>query len=492
MKRFLALLTIATAACSATCFQAQAVTPGELEKARTIAAIVYLRNANPTSDYLDNVKASSRSELTSKLKDKEKENLRKFNAALPSSAGSEEWGKKELVEYAKKAVVAPKGYSSTGYASKMVETKVNQLTIAPPKPQEPETETTAEQQQTETPGPSAPDTVGVSANIPDPFTTQASDEIAAQDSALKAAQDTLEKAQAELERNQQEGSSSMFYIVILCVLVVLVIALVIYAARYFNRQNAAKEEEEERERREIRRETRRETRVESRERREESNDRAENVRSRETEVVSPYAPKSSREEDERDEAIASLKTENAELRKVIEEYRYQLDYMKAEQEKAAASAPRHTLGDRFQNNESTTLNDRYASEPRQPIVADTEYGRQRPETDSRTTGKRPTVIYLGRANAEGMFVRAERNLNPQHSLFRLVTTDNLTGVFTVAENEDVEERILGNPEFLLAMSCEVENPDTYGKEAVATEDPGTAIFKKGRWHVLRPARVKFV
>ena len=139
-----------------------------------------------------------------------------------------------------------------------------------------------------------------------------------------------------------------------------------------------------------------------------------------------------------------------------------------------------------------TINDRYADSratQTNPVAA------AAPTTVSgrvSASAKGSRVIYLGRANREGMFVRAERSLNPQHSVFRLETSDNVSGIYTVVEDPEVEARILANPDLLLAGSCELEDPDTYGKEAVATENPGTAIFEGGRWRVLRPALVRFV
>ena len=62
----------------------------------------------------------------------------------------------------------------------------------------------------------------------------------------------------------------------------------------------------------------------------------------------------------------------------------------------------------------------------------------------------------------------------------------MSGIYTVVEDPEVEARILANPDLLLAGSCELEDPDTYGKEAVATENPGTAIFEGGRGPPPRP------
>lgn len=494
MKRFLVLLTVAATASLAPCFHAGAVSPGELEKARTEAAIVYLRNVNPSSDYLNDVDASTRTELAGKLKDTEKKNLKKFNASLPSASGSESWGKEELIEYAKKAVVAPGGYESTGYASKMVAVRIGRMKIAPPTAAA-TPEATAPQQPEEQPTPAPAADSTTTASLPEPF-EQGTNIAAAQDSALRAAQDSLTAAEEKLQQSKQnEGNSSMFYIIILCVLVLLVIALVVYAARYFNRQNNDAD------------------RGDSKPARRPDSDYQ--PRPQEPAPTTPQRPSAQLSDDERDQVIASLRTENEQLRKTVEEYKYHLNYLKAEREKReqqrlqeqataarqphyperpAVITPQPTLGDRYQTPESATLNDRYADNTANRY--DTAYNREpntpAPESDSRITGKSHRTIYLGRANREGMFIRAERNLNPQHSLFRLSTTDNLTGYFTVAEDEEVGNRILANPELLLAISCDTNGSDTYGKEAVVTVEPGIAVFQGGRWRVKQPALVKFV
>lgn len=473
MKKILSVLALVTAVMLLPA-AAGAVTPEELEQARTYAAIIYLRNANNGADYLDKVSAGSLKALEGKLKDKEKENLRLFRSKLPSSSGSDTWGMKELVEYAQKAVKAPGNYSSTGYAAQQVTKRVRGMKLAPtrqkteeaavPAPTLPAEEPAAEQKTEEPVADTLP-----AANMPDPF-AQGTTEAAA-DSALTAAEDSLLN-QLPGQQQQEGGNSSAIYIIILCVLVVLVVVLVIYAARYFNRQGGDPH------------------------RRPACGDRDVDDMSAATETPAAIRRRTagSDDDDMRDRTIESLRAENTELRRAIEEYKYHLNYLKAEKEKsdsrqiqtearaatvastATAAAPAAVA--------RTTVNDTFSG--RRQTVADT------PQGDDRPDNRRQRVIYLGRANRERMFIRAERSLNPQHSLFRLVTSDNVTGAYTVAEDAEVEDRILANPEMLLAVSCQVKDNDTYGKEAVVTEEPGTAVFENGRWRVLRPAKVKFV
>ena len=101
-------------------------------------------------------------------------------------------------------------------------------------------------------------------------------------------------------------------------------------------------------------------------------------------------------------------------------------------------------------------------------------------------------IFLGRANRDGIFLRAEREVNLDQSLFRLVSNDGVTGTFTVIEEPEVEARIMADPDGTLAYSCILTDRDTFGRESVVTERPGTAVFESGRWRVLRKAQVKLV
>ena len=207
----------------------RAVTPDELEQAQTYAALVYLRNANAGSDYIDDINVSTRAAIKGKLRnDKDKENLQLFNRKLPSASGYEAWGKDELVAYAAKAVVAPGNYSSTGFAQSQVRKRVKGMKLKTPAEAEPTEETTEE-----TAEEPAPDTVNTN-TLPNAMMTQQ----AQADSSLQLAEDSIMQQEAAAE-GENSGSSTV-YIVILCILVVLVVVLVIYAARYFKRQDAEK------------------------------------------------------------------------------------------------------------------------------------------------------------------------------------------------------------------------------------------------------------
>ena len=500
MKRIFALVTLLAAFAAGS----RAVTPEELEQARTHAAIVYLRNANPGSDYLDKVSVGSRSALRAKLRnDKDRDNLELFNRKLPSTSGYESWDKEKLSDYAQKAVSAPGNYQSTGFARSQVKKRISAMAVkAPSGTARPADDTQARQPEEQPPADSVPAAV-----LPDAMDTRQAEA----DSALSAAEDSLMAQQPQQQEVASSGSNTV-YIVILCILVALVVVLVVYAARYFSRQEKEKRGEERfviggEERFVIGGEERPASRGEERsvsgrpdplsapatpsrptERRE---DRDTHRRSRVEPELEP--------DDNPQRVIESLRAENRELRRACEEYKYHINYLKSEKEKADADRARTgantALGPQARAEEPApvvTLNDRYTQrrEQQQPGVGQAGPARHAETQPAPRPGQR--IIYLGRANREGMFVRAERSLNPQHSLFRLQTTDNVSGTYTVADDPEVASRVLANPDLLMAVSCELEDTDTYGKESVDTVTPGTAIFEGGRWRVLRPALIRFI
>lgn len=485
MKRIFALVTLLAAFAAGS----RAVTPEELEQARTHAAIVYLRNANPGSDYLDKVSVGSRSALRAKLRnDKDRDNLELFNRKLPSTSGYESWDKEKLSDYAQKAVSAPGNYQSTGFARSQVKKRISAMAVKAPsgtarpaddtQARQPEEQPAEEPVAVQAPADSVPAAV-----LPDAMDTRQAEA----DSALSAAEDSLMAQQPQQQEVASSGSNTV-YIVILCILVALVVVLVVYAARYFSRQEKEKRGEE----RSVsgRPDPLSAPATPSRptERRE---DRDTHRRSRVEPELEP--------DDNPQRVIESLRAENRELRRACEEYKYHINYLKSEKEKADADRARTgattALGPQARAEEHApvvTLNDRYTQrrEQQQPGVGQAGPARHAETQPAPRPGQR--IIYLGRANREGMFVRAERSLNPQHSLFRLQTTDNVSGTYTVADDPEVASRVLANPDLLMAVSCELEDTDTYGKESVDTVTPGTAIFEGGRWRVLRPALIRFI
>lgn len=103
-----------------------------------------------------------------------------------------------------------------------------------------------------------------------------------------------------------------------------------------------------------------------------------------------------------------------------------------------------------------------------------------------------STIYLGRVNPQGLFVRADRRLNPEQSVFSLRTTDGYTGTFRVVDDPAISRRLLSDPERYLTGGCTGELlDDTEGCRRVITESAGTAIFEDGCWRLLRKARIAY-
>lgn len=119
-----------------------------------------------------------------------------------------------------------------------------------------------------------------------------------------------------------------------------------------------------------------------------------------------------------------------------------------------------------------------------------------PEKESSPAAQRPKgslrSIYLGRANTKGMFVRADRTLNPGHSVYLLDTGDGRTGTFRVADSPAAWSLALSNPKEYLETASVAQNPEEapYASR-ISTETPGTAMFEDGCWRVVRKARIRF-
>lgn len=104
----------------------------------------------------------------------------------------------------------------------------------------------------------------------------------------------------------------------------------------------------------------------------------------------------------------------------------------------------------------------------------------------------PRSIYLGRANSKGIFVRADRNLNPGNSIYLLETSDGFSGSFKVADALSVRNLALSNPAEYLETACTGHDLDeTDGVRRIVTESSGTAVFEGGCWRVIRKARIRY-
>ncbi|MCH5234162.1 MAG: hypothetical protein J1E16_02635 [Muribaculaceae bacterium] len=102
------------------------------------------------------------------------------------------------------------------------------------------------------------------------------------------------------------------------------------------------------------------------------------------------------------------------------------------------------------------------------------------------------TIFLGRANARGIFVRADRTLNVGNSVFVLDTSDGFTGTFRVADSPAAWSLALSNPKEYLETACTGHDlDDTADASRIITETSGTAVFEGGCWKVIRKAKIRY-
>lgn len=424
-----------------------AVTPEEMEEARTITARIYLRCANDGSDYLDKVSARTMDELEGKLKSKEKENLAIFKSfGVPADYAS--WTKDDLVKYWSGTFYANPQVKleARGFARKKTEKALMAMKVKDPSDVE------------------RPKPVEVAADsvLPDAVTT-----VPVGEQSTQAVLDTLAGTMqpVEAEKTSDEGSGNTFYIVLLCVLVALVVALIIYAARMFKRQSDSEDDDSE-------------------------GDGGSSCQPASNVNVTIAAPAAHAVADMNQPVareVESLRAENAELRRAINDYKHHLNYVKSENTELHGQVRelRAELEQSRQAAAATCMPERYPHQEADTGV----YAEEEPV--KRPAGKGKT-LYLGRANEDGMFVRAERELNPAHSIFRLVSTDGITGTFTVLESPAVESRIMADARQALRGGCDCDFSEVRGCTGVETLRGGTAVFDQGRWKVLRRAQVRFV
>jgi len=125
---------------------------------------------------------------------------------------------------------------------------------------------------------------------------------------------------------------------------------------------------------------------------------------------------------------------------------------------------------------------------RQPRPAQPETGyRSRP-----ISAQNPRTIWLAQANRSGIFVRADGKYNMGNSIFKLVTTDGVSGTYSVIEDPVVFDLALTVPADYLMTACIGDNLQiAKGMREIVNETPGTAIFEDGKWRVLRKARIRY-
>lgn len=423
---------------------ASAVTEKEMEEARAITAQAYLRYANDGSGYLDEFKATSMSQLESKLKAKEKENIKAFKAVkVPSDYAS--WDKARLTEFWSVTFFTSPGLAEKGKAARSrVKQRISAMTVAAPSKAEETKEKAAEtepQPEAETPAEAATVT---DASVEAP----SAGEVIEKQEDILADQNAIAKDAEEKELRKDDGST-WIYVVVLIILVGIVVWLVVFAANMMKKQSAPLEKAAAKGGGDA-----------------ELREQFAKAMAKKNDELSGVA--ATLEASERDNArlmdsLDKLKAENAHLRTENASLRSDVESLRSELAAAAYSAPA----------------------PRAPRAA-------APQEAESPAQRMPNVIYLGRANRQGLFVRADRRITPGSSIFRLDTRDGLVGTFRVIDTPEVADLALSNPADYLSGGCTALDLDnTDGVSTIVTENAGTAIFEDGRWKVLRKSRIRY-
>lgn len=440
---------------------ASAVTDREMEEARTIAAQAYLRYANDGSGYLDEFKATSMAELEKRLKPKEKENLKAFKSVrTPGDYAS--WDKQKLTSYWSDTFFKSPGLSDKGrIARARVRKNIGRMTVAAPQPAR-ETSAKPETAGEETPAAATPQPAATGA-APTPAAPAATDTTTA---VAPASAPAPAPAPAETPDDNRESSHTWIYVVVLAVLVGVVIWLVGFASKVMRRN------EEEGSRREPAPVADNASHREMREK------FAATLAAKNADLSQLSAKNETllKENQAIKRDMEALVAETADLRTRLTAANARISEMEAAIN--AMAAPAAPAPARVE----TTRIEGAVPQPAAPQPEAAPVARQRP-------GR---IIYLGRANAKGIFMRADRQLSPGHSIFTLDTSDGYAGSFKVASDPTVWELALLTPAESLEGACTGPDLDRPGEATrIVTDSQGTAIFEDGCWKVIRKARIHF-
>lgn len=427
------MLTLAAMMGSAV--ECKAVSDREMEEARTIAAKAYLRYANNGSGYLDEVNARSISELQKSLKAKEKENIKAF-LAIPVPKDYATWDKTRLVEYWGSTAFKAAGLIEEGKGARpRVRKQIMAMSVSAPSAAAP----------AEAPAEAAPapaEAAPAEASVAEQSAEAAATDPAAQQADILADQKAIEDdAKNAAPESQNSGSNATWiYVVILCVLIGVVVWLVTFAAKVMNRQPDAAGK---------------------------NDDEAEEVRAKARQAIASYKEKLAAHEDVERELKAR-----------------EQEHVRREQQLLARIAD---LEEKLRKAETRSYREAApAPAPVQPAPAPV---RPKPAPEQEEILH---VIYLGRANSRGIFVRADRRLSPGNTIYRLDTEDGLVGTFHVVDNPAVTAIALEHPLEMLSGGCSaIDIEDTVGATSIVTESSGTAIFENGYWKVLRKSSIRY-
>lgn len=436
IKVIKAIAVLALLVCTSS--PASAVTDKEMEEARTYTAKSYLRFVNNGSGYLDDINVKTMTELNSKLKAKEKENIEAFNAVkTPTDYAS--WDKKRLVEYWAATFFTSPGLDPNGKAARSrVRKYIEGMTITADAPKQEETPAATP---TETPATPEESAVAEDGQI------APADVTPGEETDILADQKEIEKAAEESrDTTPREQNRTWVYVLVLAILVGIVIWLVIYAANLMKRQP----DPDERDRRK---------------------------------GGSGDANAESELREQTRKAIAAKNQELQQLQERLEASESRADKLAAELERVKTDRGR--LEEELRSLREETSR---AAKPSSIPAATTKIT---PPVQNEKQGILKT-IYLGRVNRRGIFVRADRRITDGNTIFRLDTEDGMVGTFHVVDEPEVVDLALSDPTEYLSQGCTGEDfEDTAGVTRIVTKSAGTAIFENGYWKVLRKTRIQY-
>lgn len=455
---------------------AHAVTDKEMEEARTITAKAYLRYANDGSGYLDEISVKSMAELNAKLKAKEKENIKAFNSVkVPSDYAS--WDKEKLVEFWSVTFFTSPALAEKGKAAKpRVRKQISAMNISAPAKEEPAKQEPAKQEPAKEESSAEPTTEAVTPDVSEAIVDSmptAADAVKTEEEILSD-QNAIEKDAAEMESARpEEQSHTWVYVLVLAILVAVVIWLVVYAANLMKRQGAAQGDDDGGDSASLK-------------------EQARKAIAKKNEEIEAIRGRLQAEENKTAELgleLEKMKLEKSRLEKRLVELREENNLLAGRVATSESVIPR-TIAERHQA-------PAYSESARNEQIPEKHVEKETPRVERRKTAPAAEkeilkVIYLGRANARGIFVRADRRINPGNTIFRLDTNDGLVGTFHVVDEPEVVETALTNPSEYLSYGCTGEDlEDTAGVTGIATESSGTAIFENGYWRVLRKTRIRY-
>lgn len=409
-----------------------AVTQKEMEEARTIATKAYLRYANDGSGYLDEVSATTMEELEAQLKPKEKENIKAFKE-IPVPSDYKQWDKDKLLQYWAVTAFQNSNLLEKGRGGRLrARTQINKMTVSAPEAAPAPTADSVSTTPVAEPEQPAPvvETPIQQADASNEYADLNMTEIHNQEDSILATEEEFVYDNSSLEK---ATNNSWVYIMILCILVAIVIALVVYAANVMKKNNKKMSE------------------------------------------AQAHDPHISEKLEHYENTVGEKQNEILMLSKKLESANRQNNELRSKLE--TLSAELSTM----RNNPASN-----SGNPKQSPVTHTQHNTE--------TTRHPSVrtIFLGRANAKGIFVRADRSLNIGNSIFVLETSDGFSGTFKVADSPAAWGLAFSNPREYLDTACTGSDLDnTSSASKIITEQSGTAVFEDGCWRVIRKARISY-